>query len=702
MRRLNRLSVVLIVLSLFWTSAAGGTAVQKREAGKKNEGKKQALPAVYKKWLDEEVAYIITATEKEVFRMLQTDRERDLFIEAFWKQRDPTPNTPENEFKTEHYRRISYADYHFGRQAPRPGWKTDQGRFYIILGAPNDIQRFEASSDVYACEIWFYQGKTDVGLPAGFNILFFQEHGHGEFRLYSPSSDGPMALLTGIGGDPTDYLSAYQSLRNKEPVLADVSLSFIPGEESAYFGRPSLSSDMLVQRIEATPQRQVEEKYARKFLQYKDIIEVEYTANYLDSEALVKVFEDPSGIAFIHYALEPRRLSVNQYENKFYTTLKLNGSLALPDGKIIYQYDRVINVNVDEARMRELSHLPFNIHDLIPAVPGEYRLSVLVKNEVSKEFTSLEQTVRVPPDAGAPRISSPLLGYQLINVDAGQRNRLKAFQFGDTAVYCQPNRVFLPKDTLVAAFQVLGLREEDRGKAEVKLSFLKDGQVFKEDVRKASDLARLPDVFEQYPLADFPPYHYGIQVALLVDGAEVAAAKEEFDVTHREAVARPWVHSRILPESGSPMFSQILGLELSNLGRLDEALAYLEKAYNQKRDNPEIVLALARLYMERKEFDKIDPLVEPFLKAEKPADYEMYYLGGRALQKSGRFAGAADVLNKALGHFGVDANLLNALGECHEALGKYDEALAAWRKSLELNADQPEVARNIEDLKRKR
>src|SRR4030042_6856184 len=107
---------------------------------------KEKLPARYQQWLDEEVVYIISSLEREVFLKLLTDRERDLFIEAFWKHRDPTLSTPENEFKSEHYRRIQYANHFFGRQGPRPGWKTDRGRIYIILGEPNDIQRFEGKT----------------------------------------------------------------------------------------------------------------------------------------------------------------------------------------------------------------------------------------------------------------------------------------------------------------------------------------------------------------------------------------------------------------------------------------------------------------------------------------------------------------------------------------------------------------------------
>jgi len=107
-----------------------------------------------------------------------------------------------------------------------------------------------------------------------------------------------------------DYLEAYKQLREFEPDLAQVSLSLIPGEGNVYAGRPSLSSDLLVQRVETVPERQMKDRYAQKFLEYKDIVEVEYSANYIESLSSIKVIKDPSGLYFVHYAVEPERLSV--------------------------------------------------------------------------------------------------------------------------------------------------------------------------------------------------------------------------------------------------------------------------------------------------------------------------------------------------------------------------------------------------------
>src|SRR6266446_7039709 len=106
---------------------------------KKQEAKlRKELETPYKKWLNEDVTYIITDEEKTAWKRLSTDEEREQFIEQFWLRRDPTPDTLENEFKEEHYRRIAYANEHYASGIP--GWKADRGRIYITYGPPDEIE----------------------------------------------------------------------------------------------------------------------------------------------------------------------------------------------------------------------------------------------------------------------------------------------------------------------------------------------------------------------------------------------------------------------------------------------------------------------------------------------------------------------------------------------------------------------------------
>src|SRR5438132_2589995 len=135
---------------------------------------RQELGKTYKKWLDEDVRWIITDEERQVFKQLSNDEERDQFIEAFWARRDPTPDTPENEFKEEHYRRIAYANEHFA--AGIPGWKTDRGRMYIMYGPADEIESHPSggtydrpmeegggTTSTYPFEQWRYRYLEGVG-----------------------------------------------------------------------------------------------------------------------------------------------------------------------------------------------------------------------------------------------------------------------------------------------------------------------------------------------------------------------------------------------------------------------------------------------------------------------------------------------------------------------------------------------------------
>jgi GWxTD domain-containing protein len=662
--------------------------------------KSKDLPSAYKKWLEEDVAYIITPVEKEVFLKLQTDRERDLFIEAFWKHRDPIAATPENEFKTEHYRRINYANHFFGRGMPKPGWKTDRGRVYIILGEPNDIQRFEGKTTVCPTEVWFYQGKTNVGLPPGFHLIFFQEGGTGEYRLYSPLRDGPQALMPSYHGDPMDYLAAYKQLEELEPALAEVSLSLIPGEDSVVSGHPTMSSDILIQNVETVPVRQVEDKYVRKFLEYKDVVEVEYSANYIDSDSLVRVFRDPSGMYFVHYGIELRRLSVEQFEKKYYARLKLNGKVSSLNGKTIYQFEKNISLDFDEEQIRNVSRQPLIIHDMFPLVSGNYKFSLLVKNEASKEFTSLEEDLIVPQGEKDLQMTPIVLGYRL-KKSPSTLNKLRPFALGSYQVYFEPNRIFLRTDTLGLAFQVQGLSEDLKQKGIIRISFIKSGGVFRTTDRKITELSELPDVIEQFSLQDFPAAHYKVEVSLFGGDKELLLETEEFDVTPLEAIPRPWVYSKILLEPEDPLYSYIIGTQLFNSGRVAEAKAALEEAHEKKPDSADIALSLAQTYMVLNEYVKIEQVLLPFLSQPEPPKYKVFLILGRAYQSTGNFQKAVEIFDKAVSHYGLSTDLLNAIGECYFKLGELGEAQAAWKKSLELNPDQPQVKKVLEVIKEK-
>jgi GWxTD domain-containing protein len=122
----------------------------------------------FQDWFDE-VSMIMTDNEADVFLRLGTDLQRDQFIEHFWSQRDPTPGTPSNEYRDKHYERLAYANRHFGKNTPGPGWRTDQGRIYVILGAPMSRRELTSTRMAYPVEVWNYHADPKLRIRPFFN-----------------------------------------------------------------------------------------------------------------------------------------------------------------------------------------------------------------------------------------------------------------------------------------------------------------------------------------------------------------------------------------------------------------------------------------------------------------------------------------------------------------------------------------------------
>ena len=214
-RNLVLIFALLILCGLTAASAAG----QNKKKSPKD------LPPQYRRWLEQDVVYIITPKERDVFLQLDSDRDREIFTTAFWKQRDPTPGTPKNEYKDEHYRRIAYANQWLGKGTPTAGWRTDMGRIYIILGEPKSKEIYENLPDIFPTQIWFFEGMAEYGMINAFNVVFYKPSSIPEWKLYSPLNDGPQGLLVHYKGDTTDYEAAFKQLAGIEPAVARVSIS---------------------------------------------------------------------------------------------------------------------------------------------------------------------------------------------------------------------------------------------------------------------------------------------------------------------------------------------------------------------------------------------------------------------------------------------------------------------------------------------
>ncbi|MBX3291211.1 MAG: GWxTD domain-containing protein [Acidobacteria bacterium] len=194
MSRSDILGKALVAVMAFGLGALSISAQKTPSQDVSDQARKvgKELNQAYKKWLSEDVKYIITKEEERAFRALQTDEERENFIEYFWRRRDPNPDTEENEYRDEYYERIAYANERF--TSGIPGWRTDRGRIYIAWGKPDSVESHPAggsydrpsyegggSTTTYPFEIWFYRNLDGVG--SGVEIEFVDPTGTGEYRI---------------------------------------------------------------------------------------------------------------------------------------------------------------------------------------------------------------------------------------------------------------------------------------------------------------------------------------------------------------------------------------------------------------------------------------------------------------------------------------------------------------------------------------
>ena len=238
--------------------ADGGTSVEQpaqdpldrplsdKDKFKQQKELKQELKGPYKRWLDEDVRWIITDQEMKAFKNLSNDEEREAFIENFWLRRNPNPDSPENEFREEHYRRIAYANEHFA--AGKPGWKTDRGHMYIAYGKPDSIDSHPSGgsyqrpmdegggeTSTFPFEVWHYRYIEGIG--DNIDIEFVDTCQCGDYHMTLDRSEKDALLhvpgagltmfeqmgqakkgdrfnggLESLGDRPTDGLECYQGV----------------------------------------------------------------------------------------------------------------------------------------------------------------------------------------------------------------------------------------------------------------------------------------------------------------------------------------------------------------------------------------------------------------------------------------------------------------------------------------------------------
>jgi GWxTD domain-containing protein len=414
------------------TVAKPMTAKQK----KKQEDKlRKELETPYRKWLNEDVAYIITDEERKAFKRLSTDDERENFIEAFWLRRDPTPDTEENEFKEEHYRRIAYANERFASGIP--GWKTDRGRIYIVYGPPDEIDDHSSggtydrpieegggTTSTFPFVDWTYRYIEGVG--SNIKIEFVDPTMSGEFRMtMDPSEKDALTYVPGAG------LTLYEQMG-----LADQSQRFTRTDGTTLgTGNQPLPESMneftrLAQFANLQKAPQV------KFKDLQAVISSSIRYNNLPFKARAEYIKitDSTILTTVTIEFERRDLQFKQKDNVSTATVNIFGRITSITGKVVNTFEDPVTIEVPSDMLQKALDGASIYQKIIPLAPGMYRLNIVCKDITGGNMTTYPMALSVPHFDDEKLASSSLILADLIEKVPTKSIGSGQFVIGDTKV----------------------------------------------------------------------------------------------------------------------------------------------------------------------------------------------------------------------------------------------------------------------------
>ena len=367
------------------------TEKQKKENQK---ALKQELSKTYKKWLDEDVRWIITGEEVTAFKQLSNDEERDQFIEQFWLRRDPTPDTIENEFKEEHYRRIAYANEHFA--AGIPGWKTDRGRIYIVWGKPDEIESHPSgglynrdisegggSTSTYPFERWRYRYLEGIGNEV--ILEFVDQCMCNEYRLTMDPNEKD-ALLNVPGAGLT--MSEQMGLTSKADRLTGGSQGFQP------FGNNNQSRAFdnleLMAKINAPP--------PIKFKDLQEVVDHKIRVNLMPFDVRTDFVRVTGDTALVPITLQIKNKDIT-FVNKDGIqrgTVNIFGRISTITGRVAQTFEDTVQVDVPSELLAKTVENASVYWKAVPLRSGMYKVDLVLKDVNGDRVGTYSKSIRVP------------------------------------------------------------------------------------------------------------------------------------------------------------------------------------------------------------------------------------------------------------------------------------------------------------------
>ena len=358
---------------------------------------KKEIKGPYKKWLEEDVVWIITDEERQAFKQLSNDEERDNFIEAFWQRRDPTPDTEENEYKEDHYARIAYANEHF--PAGIPGWKTDRGRIYIMYGKADEVESHPSGgtyqrpmeegggeTSTFPFETWRYRYLEGIGQEV--IIEFVDTCMCGEYHMTMDRSEKDALLYT-----PNAGLTMWEQMGMSSKA------SRFTGNGIERMGTGPMSSS------QATKQFDRLEQFAKlsapppvKFKDLEEVVNTKIIVNLMPFDVradFVKVTSD-TVLVPVTIQMKNRDITFVNKDGVQRGTVNIFGRVTTLTGKIVQTFEDTVQVDVPAELLPRTAENSSVYWKALPLRPGRYKFDIAVKDVNGDRKGSWSRGVMVP------------------------------------------------------------------------------------------------------------------------------------------------------------------------------------------------------------------------------------------------------------------------------------------------------------------
>jgi len=370
------------------------TEKQRRENSK---SLKVELSKVYKKWLSEDVSYIISDEERDAFKRLSNDEERDNFIEQFWLRRDPTPDTVENEFKEEHYERIAYANEHF--PAGVPGWKTDRGKMYIMYGKPDEIEAHPSGgsydrpqdegggqTSTFPFETWRYRYLEDIGQEV--IIEFVDTCMCGEYHMTLDRSEKDALLYTPNAG-----------LTQSEQMGMSSKASRFSGGGLERLGTGPFMQDNQTKQFDRLEQfAKLQKPPAVKFKDLDEVVRHKIHVNLMPFDVRTDFVRITAETILVPVTIQLKNKDITFIDKDGVQrgTVNILGRATTIGGRIVQTFEDTVQVDVPSELLPKTIENASVYWKALPLRPGKYRLDVVVKDVNGDRTGSWNHGLDVP------------------------------------------------------------------------------------------------------------------------------------------------------------------------------------------------------------------------------------------------------------------------------------------------------------------